>query len=240
MNLTLDIGNTRSKICVFEEKFIIFEKVYDELDVEKTISLLKDWPIINSISSTVGKPNKKVIEILKKRTNYFELKNELSLPIDIDYKTPKTLGKDRIATAVGAYLLYPKKTCLIIDAGTCITLDILTKGIFKGGNISPGIMMRLKAMHEYTSSLPLVKFEDSNFDLGQTTKEAVANGGILGAICEVEAFIMRCQDKYDDLVILITGGDRKIFQENLSSSLISKSHLLDFGLNNILEHQLEK
>ena len=145
------------------------------------------------------------------------------MPIEISYKTPETLGRDRICVAIAANSMYPNEGNLVIDLGTCITYDwVDPKGTFLGGNISPGIEMRLEAMHEKTAALPKAEI---NYDLdlvGTSTISALQHGAVMGTICEIESFIERSEEKYKDLVVLLTGGNAADV-----SKLLKKNHIVE-------------
>ena len=165
-----------------------------------------------------------------------ELTEKTPLPIDNQYGTPKTLGKDRIAAVMGAYRLFPNQNCLVIDAGTCITYDLLTKHkTYLGGNISPGIDMRLKAMHQFTAKLPLVERGQQERIWGTSTETALRNGGQFGALYELEAFIRVCKEKFDPLTVVLTGGDGNFFAENLKTKIFARPNLVEWGLLEIFQ-----
>jgi type III pantothenate kinase len=194
------------------------------------------------IFSSVANVPAEVDSFLKDNFYCLHLSTATPLPFNIQYKTPHTLGKDRIAAAAGADYLYPGENCLVIDAGTCITMDILDhSGVFRGGNISPGVEMRLKAMHHFTARLPLVKHLRENqvlFEnaLGDSTENAIRNGGELGALLELEGFIRLMDGRYKDLKVLLTGGDADFFVKNMKTKIFAHPNLVLIGLNQILLH----
>ncbi|MEK7253655.1 MAG: type III pantothenate kinase, partial [Bacteroidota bacterium] len=157
MNLVLDIGNTRTKLGIFQGDKLTHREVWSELSIEALEGLAYNQKIENAIYSSTANVPPDAAAFLKKNFACLELTHETPLPIRLAYRSPQTLGKDRIAGAVGAFHHFPGKNCLIIDAGTCITFDVLdAQGTFLGGNIAPGVDMRLRAMHEFTARLPLV------------------------------------------------------------------------------------
>lgn len=238
MNLAIDIGNTRTKIAIFQGDKLLSQEVWEELSVAKLKQLAYNQKIEKIILSSVSGQSEEVMAYLKSHPVFLELTTETPLPIGIRYKTPTTLGKDRVAAAVGAFYLFPKENCLVIDAGTCITLDLLSaEGIFLGGNISPGIEMRLKAMHHFTARLPLVKSSPELPDeLGDSTENAMRNGGELGALLEVEGFIRACKKKYRPLRVVLTGGDADFFVKHTKTKIFAHQNLVLLGLNQILQH----
>ena len=168
------------------------------------------------------------------------MNHETPLPIEIIYKTPETLGRDRIASACGAHHLYKDKNCLIVDAGTCITTDLVTsKGKFLGGNISPGIRMRLTAMHEKTARLPLVELAFPEIPFGDSTQHAMQNGACLGAIMEIEGILSRAKDAYGDVSVVITGGDADLLATRLECQIFVEPELVIQGLFQILSFNVK-
>lgn len=240
LNLIIDIGNTRTKLAVFDDSKIIKKWIWYDWGVKELKLILKKWGIKTVSLSTVRDINEKVEHFLKNNYFYIRLSEKTPLPITNQYKTPKTLGRDRVAAIVGAYQLYPNKNCLVIDAGTCIKMDVLSsEGAFLGGNISPGINMRLQAMHHFTAKLPLVKRRKQNEILGYTTQTAIRNGGQLGALLEVEGFIKRCKESFGKINVILTGGDADFFANNLKTKIFVNHNLVLIGLNKILEYNVQ-
>lgn len=237
-NLAIDIGNTRTKIAVFDGDELVHSEAWEVLTVDALRQLSYNQNVGKIILSSVAKQSEEVMGYLKGLPFFLELTTETPLPITNNYKTPHTLGKDRVAAAVSAQHLYPNENCLVVDAGTCIKMDMVSaKGEFLGGNISPGIEMRLKAMHHFTARLPLVKQGEELPDLiGDSTENALRNGGELGALLEVEGFIGRCKQNFRPLRILLTGGDADFFVRNTKTKIFAHQNLVLLGLNQILQH----
>jgi len=237
VNLIIDIGNTRVKMGVFDKDQIIKKLIWKELDLKRLKALLTKYEINQvAVSSTAGLAP--VVErFLEKNYQLLYLNAKTPLPIKNLYKTPKTLGKDRLAGAVGAYHLYPGKNCLIIDAGTCITYDIITKeGNYLGGNIAPGVRMRFKAMHHFTAKLPEVKRMNYKSLIGNTTLSALQTGGALGTVLEMEGFIKAYRKEIGPLRVIITGGDANFFENRMKTKIFVNQNLVLVGLNKILSH----
>jgi type III pantothenate kinase len=237
-NLAIDIGNTRTKLAVFHGSELVRIEVWETLELGALQQLAYNHTVEKIILSSVSKQPAEVMDYLKALPGFLELTTETPLPIGIRYKTPHTLGKDRVAAAVGACHLYPGEHCLIVDAGTCIKLDVVSAGgEFLGGNISPGIEMRLKAMHHFTARLPLVaKGAELPDFLGDSTENALRNGGELGALLEVAGFIGRCSQQMQPLRVILTGGDADFFVKNLKTKIFAHQNLVLLGLNQILQH----
>ena len=154
------------------------------------------------------------------------------MPLKVDYDTPGTLGADRIAAALGAAELFPGEDCLIFDFGTAITVDLVTSdGIFIGGNISPGLSLRLSALHEHTGRLPLVSPAVPVRMYGRNTAEAISNGVVLGIMFEVEKYI----ESNPHCRIIFTGGDSLFFAKKLKSPIFVTFNLVLKGLFKIAQ-----
>ena len=237
MNLAIDIGNTRTKLGVFDGETLVYKETVERLTASRAKTLLYNHPAADCILSSVSETEPALRELLETETGFVELTADTPLPIANEYSTPKTLGKDRIAAAVGAWTLFPGETCLVIDAGTCITCDVLLKeGIFKGGNISPGIDIRLKAMHVFTARLPLASRSDLGYWIGTSTENALQNGAQWGALWEISALIDHCENELGPVKVVVTGGDAIFFEKNLKRKIFANPDLVLAGLNKILNH----
>ena len=237
MNLCIDIGSTNIKLGVFKgrqlKKHYKFKnKIYEELD-----RVYEKYAVSNTIVCSVRKRSARLLKYLKKHGEVIELTEKTILPITNNYGTPKTLGKDRLASAAGAYMRLPDQYHLMINTGTCITMDIINdKGEYLGGNISPGMNLRIKAMHDYTANLPIVEPINPKVDFGYNTVTALQNGAVMGTILEVEAFISRMKGKYPLININLTGGYAEFLAKYLESKIFVRPYLVLEGLNEILLH----
>ena len=165
------------------------------------------------------------------------------LPIGIDYRTPETLGRDRIAAAVAVAEQYPASNCLVVDLGTALTLDLVTAdGVFRGGAISLGYSNRLRALHEYTATLPLcapIMGETEPLSLqGHTTCEAIEWGVFHSILFEIEGYRGRLEANFADLRVIVTGGEAKYFEKQIKNAIFAERNLVLTGLNRILEYNL--
>jgi type III pantothenate kinase len=242
MNLVIDIGNTRTKFSVFNRGEVLISVPVDEFLSEHIDVLQNEHPELQHvILSAVKDYSPKLKTALQNKFKQFiELSANTPLPIEICYKTPETLGKDRIAATVGGFDLYPDTNLLIIDAGTAITYDILNdKHQFLGGNISPGIEMRYKALHQFTGKLPLVSQQKFDKLYGSTTEEAILAGVQHGVVFEVDKAIETFKEFYTNLKVIITGGDADFFDKKLKNSFFVNFNLIALGLNRILEYNGE-
>ncbi len=201
---------------------------------------MANHPVKNVILSVVGPPpGDEVKAWLADTFHLVELTAATPLPFRNGYATPETLGKDRLAAVAGALARFPGENCLVIDAGTCITYDVLTKdGLYMGGNISPGIGLRFRSLQAFTASLPLVERAEVDNPIGRSTVTAIRNGVQLGAIWEMEGMIAAMQQQWKDLNVLLTGGDADFFEKNLKTRIFAHSDLVLEGLNKILTHNV--
>lgn len=242
MNLVIDQGNTVTKFAVFKNGEMLDKVVVQSPDIKFIDGILKKFPgISSSILSSVADYDENIPGFLQKNIkNFIVLNAATPIPIINLYLSKETLGYDRIADAVGALGVFPGKNILIIDAGTAITIDLLTsKGEFYGGNISPGIDLRFRALHEHTKKLPEVKKRDEFPLLGKTTEEAILAGVLNGVVFEIDGYIDKMTEKYSDLKTILTGGDSKYFDKKLKNSIFVHSNLNLSGLNRILEYNVE-
>jgi len=242
MNLVIDIGNTRTKFSVFNRGEVLITVPVDEFLPEHIDVLQNEHPDLKKvILSAVKDYSPKLKTALQNKFEYFlELDANTPLPIENRYTTPETLGKDRIAAAVGGFDLYPDSNLLIIDAGTAITYDIVNeKHQYLGGNISPGIEMRYKALHQFTGKLPLISQQKFDKLYGTSTEEAIRAGVQHGVVFEVDKAIETFNDFYKNLKVIITGGDADFFDKKLKNSFFVNFNLIALGLNRILEYNGE-
>lgn len=241
MNLCLDIGNTRAKIGLFDgpqlQQFWSIPRT-EMMEFPKTLT---NHSIKNVILSTVAQDvGNEIRQVWGDPINFIELNEKTALPIQNTYRTPKTLGKDRIAAVVGATLVGPANSKLIIDAGTCITFEVLEENrIYLGGNISPGIQMRLQAMHHFTARLPDLSTGVTESIVGYDTPSAMRNGAQWGTIREIEATIDHFGRQFDPLTVILTGGDANFLAEKMKRKIFVHQHLVLLGLNKILDYNVE-
>ena len=178
-----------------------------------------------------------VAYLQSKISHFYYFTPDTPLPVTVDYRSPKTLGSDRIAAVIGARAEAPDRDILVIDAGTCITYDMITAtGHFLGGNIAPGIKMRLRSMNKFTEKLPVVEKNGDTPLLGYDTETAMRSGAILGACYEIEGYIRSLTEKNVKISIIFTGGDAKYFVKRIKNAIFAKCELVICGLNRILDY----
>lgn len=243
MNLCIDIGNTRSKLAVFDEKGSLKKLIVREQFSQKKLEkVVKKYSIKYTILSSVRRKNGKIKRFLDARTELFiNLTPEIELPITNKYHSPETLGRDRIALVVGAAALFPKSDILVIDAGTCITYDFINaEAEYLGGSISMGVEMRFRALNQFTAKLPLVQPEDLDSHIGDTTETSIQTGLQCGVVYEMQGFIAAYRAQYPDLRVLITGGDANFFESRFKNQIFAVPNLVLKGLNQILTHNVQQ
>ena len=235
MYLTIDAGNTRTKAVVYDTAGLALDSITAEGNELAPIKeLVRGNRVEHVIVSTTGIREWKLSDLGIKGKN-IELNHEVPLPIRIVYSTPETLGQDRIAAACGAQANYPGKNCLVISAGTCMTMDMLLgSGVYLGGNIAPGLRMRLQAMHEYTAKLPLVEPGHPDLAFGDSTVHAMQNGAGLGMVMEIEGIFQRAKNAFGEVLIVMTGGDAVFLADRIESQIFVAPELVTQGLFQII------
>lgn len=240
-NLVIDIGNTFSKLAIFNNRSLKSIVQVDTLSVSYLSNFLNDNTVDNSIISSVNTRIDDLEQVLTSKTTYFRFTSSSSSGITNQYKTPQTLGLDRYAAVIGANFLYPKQNCLVIDAGSCITYDFVDDmNNYWGGSISPGIKMRLKAMNEFTGRLPLLEPDiEMNIEYGYDTNSSMLSGVQKGVIYEAIGFINSYSVKWPDLKVVLCGGDVKFFDTELKNSIFAHAlktepKLVLIGLNEVI------
>ncbi len=241
MNLIIDIGNTRVKLAVFKEKKIKKAVVCPKEElIQAQEHLREEFPeISDGILANVAEPkNSYVGWVSGLGGKTIELSAKTPVPFINKYETPESLGLDRIALAAAAVSLYPNENVLVIDAGTCVTYDIITKNNeYLGGAISPGLNMRFRAINNFTANLPLLRASSKEIpDVGQNTIQSLHLGITQGLIYEIQGFLTQYRQTYSDLTVILTGGDAEILSKRLKNSIFVAKNFLSTGLNCILEY----
>lgn len=236
MNLIIDIGNTFVKLSVFEGDNIVELAQKEQLSSSIIDALFSKYKIKRGIFSSVREFGD--LESLLKKYNFIHLTHTTPLPLQNIYKTPKTLGVDRLAAVVGAKSSFKETNLLVIDIGTCITYDFInSKNEYLGGAIAPGFQMRFKALNHYTEKLPLIEFNKEDIKLiGNTTKSAIVSGVYNGMKNEIEGTISNYMSQYETLKIVVTGGDINLFDLEPKNRIFADEFLVLKGLNEILNY----
>lgn len=236
-NLVIDIGNTNTKVAVFQQDEIISISHHQNQDIQ-IIDLLGRYTINKTIISSVKKEYAAWEKVLNEKVKVTYFNTGMTTGINNHYLTPKTLGPDRLAGVIGAAYTYPGQNNLVIDGGTCITYDFVDSDLnYSGGSISPGLKMRYKALNYYTAALPVVD-EDSTFNKisGNNTQSAITSGVQNGVKYELEGFIKSYKEHNNQLNIILTGGDSIFFDSLLKNSIFApyiknEPYLVLKGLN---------
>lgn len=238
MNLVVDIGNSTVKTAVFHQGKLIDFVQDSDLALKKFAMIARKYPLKRGIISSVIDLPEEVNALLDLvGIDFLRFTSEVPVPIQIRYQTPRTLGVDRVAAVVAAHDQEPEKDLLVIDAGTCVTYEFIDKqGVYWGGNISPGVQMRLKALHAYTSRLPLVSSEGDSPAFGSTTETAIRAGVMHGLRFEMEGYITHMQSKYPELLVFLTGGDEFSFDTPIKNIIFADRFLVLKGLDRILTY----
>lgn len=235
MILTLDIGNSRAKLVLFDKdhvkdhNIVLLEEIPQALDFflrqYNTIVALH-WCTVRDLPPAV----ESALRCFPFPTHQL-LTTSPPTSIRITYRNPATLGADRLAAVLGAQTLCPNRNLLIIDAGTCITYDLLlADGCYLGGNISPGPDLRLKALHRYTDRLPLVSAQGEAPWPGIDTETAIRSGVKLGIHYEIEGYCRKVCEEYGEITIFLTGGHHFDFQISTESCTFAEEFLVARGL----------
>lgn len=238
MNLIIDVGNTFVKFAIFDEDHLVHKELMVlDVTLERFNIIKNKFNITNAIISSVGRLNKTDVDTIGSCFKLITLDFNTKLPFKNLYKTPKTLGVDRIALVSASVKQYPNSNVLIIDAGTCITYDFINKNNdYLGGSISPGLHMRYKALHNLTANLPLLETEMPYNILGNSTETAIHSGVVYGVLKEIDGVIEQYKANYSDLTVILTGGDSNFLSKQLKSSIFATSNFLLEGLNYILKY----
>jgi type III pantothenate kinase len=237
MDLVLDFGNTNKKLAVFKNGRLLALEQFPDI----TLAMVKDFAarhpgIENCILSSVIQHPVSVSNYISKRFNLLEFTEKTPLPVKNRYRSKSTLGKDRLAAGVGGAMKFPGEDVLVITTGTCITYDFVNSHKeYIGGAISPGIRMRLQALHTFTGKLPLIPFRAASILTGKDTEESILSGVLTGAIAEIEGVISRYMDKYSDIRIILSGGDQNYFDKRLNISIFAVPNIVILGLYQILD-----
>lgn len=241
LTLVIDIGNTFTKIAVFNNDELLRVEQYDKPDIQDVYKFPNEYLIEKVIISSVKKDYDATDDWMLALDAEFEVvlfNSSITTGINNHYKTPTTLGADRLAAVIGAHKLYPGKNNIVISGGTCITYDFIDAGAnYFGGSISPGLNMRYKAVNHYTAALPLLE-ADKNFTAvyGTDTASAITSGVQNGVKYELEGFINEYIRTATGYNIILSGGDSIFFDTLLKNSIFApyikiEPYLVLKGLN---------
>jgi type III pantothenate kinase len=241
ITLCIDIGNTLTKLAIFRNNEMTDFRIIDINNFLTVDHLIQDSLVEAAIISNVSELPDALLKTIGEKVNrWMVLDHQLPLPFENCYETKETLGKDRLAAVSGGQYLYPGSDLLIIDAGTAIKYDIINRqGQYLGGNISPGLQMRFKALNYYTNQLPLLDPVDHLPNIGRNTNEAIRVGVQRGILFEIESTIGFYKHIYPELKVLLTGGDTKLLDNKLKNVIFVVPNLVMIGLNRILNYNIQ-
>jgi type III pantothenate kinase len=237
-NLVIDIGNTFTKIAVFELDELLTVEQFETVPLTRPDELIDQYKVKKAIVSSVKKNVEPWQAGLTAKVPLVTFNNTMTSGIQNHYLTPETLGTDRMAAVIGASHIYPGQNSLVIAGGTCITYDYVDAGRnYFGGSISPGLNMRYKAVNYYTAGLPLIN-ADAGFTpgYGNTTETAIRSGVQNGIKYELTGFIESYKAVDNQLNIVLIGGDSIFFDTLLKNSIFApyikiEPYLVLKGLN---------
>ena len=229
VKLIIDIGNTVAKLVAFDGDEPVEEVRTSNESLAALGAFAAKYAFTHGIVGAVREITPQAEDRLQAlHIPLLRFTSSTPVPITNRYRTPQTLGSDRLAAAVGARSLKPGKDLLIIDAGTCVTYEVIDAlGNYWGGNIAPGMHMRLRALHEFTAKLPLVEAEGAVPGMGYDTDTAIRSGVLRGMKYEIEGYIRSMRAKYPKLLVFLTGGDKINFDTTIKSIIFADKFLYD-------------
>ncbi len=242
MELILDFGNTRQKAALFDQGILLLTESHSAISKEMIVDFTEGHPGITScILSSVIQHDESIPEYLGERMLFIGLDEFTPVPVLNKYATKETLGKDRLAAAVAGAATFPGENVLIVNAGTALTFDFVTKaGEYLGGAISPGMQMRFNALHTFTDKLPLIAYRESCELVGTDTATSILSGVVNGMVAEIEGISRGYEDKFPGLKIIVSGGDLNYFVKRLKISIFALPNIVIHGLQQILSFNVNK
>lgn len=243
LKLTIDEGNSATKLALWHDGEMIRVSTHRHANYEIVRDFLADGIKADAaiFCSVCGRREEDVRKCLGGfAEKLIVLSAGTPLPVEIGYRTPETLGADRIAAAVGATVVAPERPTLVVDMGTAITYDIVSAdGRFMGGNIAPGIFLRLEALSKFTKALPLVETDGDVPRIGYDTETAMRSGAIRGVVGELQYYRHSLKSVVDSpaaIAVILTGGSADLILPYITSPIINEPNLVLIGLNRILDY----
>lgn len=243
--LAIDAGNTRTKLALFEpgkaEPLHLWQMAGAELEAGLSSVLTEIGVLFAAKVATAGLhigwgsvAQLHTIQLPKTsfEITFTHLTTAMAMPVKVAYRTPQTLGIDRLLAVVGARM-QASSPVLVIDAGTALTYDIADgNGTYLGGGISPGMAMRYRALHTFTARLPLFDpIPDATAWIGDSTEASMRSGVQNGILAEVEGTVAHYRAQFGpELRVYLTGGDAAFFSAHLKSPTFADPHLVVKGI----------
>lgn len=234
--LTIDQGNSVAKLALWDDYQLVDHASVEGLTCRAIEQFVAGHRIAAAMYCSVAADTPAILAELNAITgDVRRLNARMPLPLRIGYGSPCSLGADRIAAAAGAQALCPGQTVLVVDIGTAVTYDVVTAdGTFVGGNIAPGLKMRLDSLHRYTARLPLVNVPEAVSPdepvLGSDTASALLRGALYGIAGAISYYSSRTGVER----VVLTGGDARVIAPLCNIPVTVDEHLVSAGLNRIL------
>jgi len=245
MLLAIDIGNTNISAAVFSAKQALkyFDISGKDYSAEKLRTKLKNLHITDTVICSVVPALTRVLsrDLLKLTAKKpYIIGKDVIVPLKSNYR-PGQLGQDRLVNAYYASVFY-RLPLIIIDSGTAITFDIISKNrTYLGGLIFPGLEMSLKSLEEKTALLPEVKLKAPKRIIGVDTKSSILSGIVYGSggLCKgIAEKIKKITGK--DSMILGTGGNIGLIKKFSQIKLKTERHLTLKGIHLLYDNEIKK
>ena len=239
MNLIIDAGNTSVKLAAFNQGRLLQQSQVPNNELLKAVDeLIGMFPgIKHGIVASVSFLEEDQLQTIASKIDLYIVDHQLKVPFTNQYTSQETLGADRIGLIAAAVLQYADQDTLVIDAGTCITYDMITaENIYLGGAISPGLHMRYQSLAHFTDRLPDLQPADFPDFIGNSTNNSIHSGVINGLCREIDGVIEQYQSRYEHLTVILTGGDAQFLSKRLKKAIFAHSNFLLEGLNFLLEY----
>lgn len=229
--LCFDFGNTRRKAAILDQRAVVEEFLIVEPGVEHIQKLVRETMPARTILASVIYHEPAIENWLAEHTRFHHVSADSRLNFEIVAGKKETIGTDRLALLAAAADLFPQKNTLIISLGTCVTYNFLNQNAqFLGGAISPGLDLRFRSMHDHTALLPIAE-PDWNYPLiGYNTHTNLVSGVMNGMLGELEYTIEQYDQRFGNLVVVLTGGRAPYFASRLKKRIFADSHFLFKGL----------
>ncbi len=247
MILAVDIGNTNVNIGSFAGKKLVSYFCIDNTSLinQKTALPGKTSLLNESENIVVASVNPDIESVFykslgkKNKKKTLKIGKEIQLRISILVENPQTVGIDRLLNALAAYRR-TKTSTIVIDFGTAITIDVVSKkGEFLGGLILPGIKTSAYALNQQTALLPEVEIKRPGKIIGKNSEDAIKAGIYYGTVGSVKHIINELSRVYGVLKYTIaTGGDAKTFKKEISEIDKIIPHLTLEGIRLAFEENL--
>lgn len=241
MQIIIDVGNTKTKVALLDKgKWTVHTMPLADLTIQELQSIISNnGDPESAIIASVSHYDPRIDELLQEKCKLLKFDKTLRMPVGINYKTPATLGNDRLANACALFDRYSGTPALAIDCGTCIKFDVIDNtGKYLGGSIGPGLVMRFKALSHFTAQLPELSVDPEIALIGDSTVNSIQSGVFNGVISEIDGMINQYEHLFKGIKKVITGGDAELLAGKLKSSIFVAPNLTLHGLKVILDHNL--